>query len=87
VGITAGSREVPGRNGCDRRHPYRIIIISALPILAKEQYIKRHDRVCAQLHFNKCKETAVQLDRKQRYEHVTKSVETSEGGKVTILWN
>ena len=26
-------------------------IISACPILAKEQYIKRHDRVCAQLHF------------------------------------
>ena len=27
VGITAGSREVPGRNACDRRHTYLIIII------------------------------------------------------------
>ena len=36
-------------------------ITSACPILAKEQYIKRHDRVCAQLHFNICKETGVQL--------------------------
>jgi hypothetical protein len=27
VGITVGSREVPGRNGCDRRHSYCIIII------------------------------------------------------------
>jgi len=36
-------------------------IISACPILAKEQYIKRQDRVCAQLHFNICKETGVQL--------------------------
>jgi len=27
VGITASSREVPGRNACDRRHTYRIIII------------------------------------------------------------
>jgi hypothetical protein len=27
-------------------------IISACPILAKERYTKRHDRVCAQLHFN-----------------------------------
>ena len=27
MGITAGSREVPGRNACDKRHPYCIIII------------------------------------------------------------
>jgi len=27
------------------------------------------------------------LDKKHWYEHVPKSVETSEGGKVTILWN
>ena len=25
--ITGGSKEVPGRNACDRRHTYRIIII------------------------------------------------------------
>ena len=43
--------------------------------------------MCAQLHFIICKETAVQLDKKHRYEHVPKSVETSQGGKVTILWN
>ena len=62
-------------------------IISACPILVKEQYIKRHDSVCAQLHFNICKETGVQLDKKHWYEHVSKSVKTSKGGKVTILWN
>jgi len=38
-------------------------IISACPIPAKEQYIKRHDRVCAQLYFNICKETGVQLGK------------------------
>ena len=43
--------------------------------------------VCAQLHFNICKETGVQLDKKHWYEHVPKSVETSQGGKITILWN
>jgi len=62
-------------------------IISACPILTKEQYIKRHGRVCAQLRFNICKETGVQLDKKHWYEHVPKSVETSQGDKVTILWN
>ena len=41
----------------------------------------------AQLHFNICKETEVQLDKKHLYKLVIKSVETSQGDKVTILWN
>ena len=41
-----------------------IIIITTCPILEKEQYIKRHDRVCAQLHFNICKGTGAKLDKK-----------------------
>ena len=45
-------------------------ITSACPILAKEQYVKRHDRVCAQLHFNIWEETGVQLDKKHWYERV-----------------
>jgi hypothetical protein len=60
-------------------------IISAYPILAKEQCMKRHDRVCEKLHFNICKETGVQLDKKHWYEHVPKSVETGQEGNVTIL--
>jgi len=55
--------------------------------LANEQYIKRYDELCAQLHFNIYKETGVQLDNKHWCEHAPKSVETSQGGKVTILWN
>jgi len=43
--------------------------------------------VSAQLHFNICKETGVQLDKKHWYEYVPKSAETSQEGKVTILWN
>jgi hypothetical protein len=62
-------------------------IISACLILAKEQYIKRHDRVSFQRHFNICKETGVQLDKKHWYEHVPKSVGKSQGSKVNILWN
>jgi hypothetical protein len=62
-------------------------IISACPILVKEQCIKRHDRVCAELHFHICNEIGVKLDNEQWYERVPKSVETSPEGKVTILWN
>ena len=32
-------------------------------------------------------ETGVQLGKKHWHEHAPKSVETSQGGKVTILWN
>jgi hypothetical protein len=54
----------------------------------KNSYIKRHARVCTQLHLNLCKETGVKLDKKKKwYQHVPKSVETSQEGKVTILWN
>ena len=33
-------------------------------------------------NFNVSRETGVQLDKKHWYEHVPKSVETSQGGKV-----
>ena len=39
------------------------------------------------IHFNRCKETGVQLDKKHCYEQVPKSVQTCQGGKATILWN
>jgi hypothetical protein len=38
-------------------------ITSACPILAKEQYVKRSDKASAQIHFNICKGTGVQLDK------------------------
>jgi len=38
-------------------------ITSACPILTKEQYVKRHDKVNAQIHFNICKKIGVQLDK------------------------
>jgi len=49
-------------------------IISACPILAKEQYIQRHDTVCAELHCNMCKEIGGKLYKKQLYGHVPKLV-------------
>jgi hypothetical protein len=47
-------------------------IISACPVLAKEQYVKGHDRVSAQTHFNICKEIGVQLDKKPLVRACTK---------------
>ena len=53
-----------------------MMMMMIIIIIAKEQYIKRHARMSAQLHFNICQETGVQLDKKHWYEHVPKSVET-----------
>ena len=36
--------------------------ISACPILAQEQYITRHDSVCAPLQFTTCREKGPKLD-------------------------
>ena len=43
--------------------------------------------VCAQVHFDICKETGVKLDKEQWYEHAPKSVETSHEGKINTLGN
>jgi hypothetical protein len=43
--------------------------------------------VCTHLHFNICKEREVKLDREHWYQRVRTLAETSQEGKVTILWN
>ena len=55
--------------------------------MAKEQYIKTHDRVCALLHLNISEEIGVKLDIEHQYKHAATLVETIHEGKVTILWN
>jgi len=47
-------------------------IISACPILAKEEYVKWHDKLSAQILFNICKEIGVQLDKKTLVRTCTK---------------
>jgi hypothetical protein len=47
-------------------------IISARTVLAEGQYIKGHDTVCAELHFNICKEIGGKLYNKERYDRVLK---------------
>ena len=60
-------------------------IISACPILAKEQFIKIHDRLCTQLHFNICKEAGVQLDKITLVRTCAKISRNKSRDKITIL--
>jgi len=50
-------------------------IISACPILAKEQHTNRHESECTLLHFNICKEIWGISDSHHWYEHVPKLAE------------
>ena len=43
--------------------------------------------VCVHNYTSTYARKRVQLDKKHWYEHVPESVETSQGGKVTTLWN
>jgi hypothetical protein len=61
-------------------------ITSVCPVFAREQFIKRHDRVFAQLYCKICKEIGVILNNGHWHVHVLKSVETSHEGKSAILW-
>ncbi|KAF2890058.1 hypothetical protein ILUMI_16115 [Ignelater luminosus] len=53
-------------------------------ILAKHEYIKRHDQVCRNLHYNICKEYGIKVGKKW-YEHNPQPV--IEAGETIIMWN
>ena len=61
-------------------------IISACPILAKKDYIERHDRVCTHLHHNLCKEYNIAVETNW-YEHKPKAITATDDGQTTIIWN
>jgi hypothetical protein len=62
-------------------------IISACLMLAKKQYIQRHDRVYAELYCTTCKRIAVTFDKQHWNQRVPKSFERIYDGKITMFWN
>ena len=59
-------------------------LTSGCPILAKNEYLMRHDKVCTHLHYSICKNLGIETTDK-RYTHMPKPV--CEEGDVTVLWN
>jgi len=53
------------------------------PILAKNEYLMRHDKVCTHLHYSICKALETETTDKW-YTHMAKPV--YEDGDVTVLW-
>jgi hypothetical protein len=61
-----------------------VVLLHLKIILCAQNNLLHKDR---HLHFNICTELGIKLDSELWYEHVPKSVETSQEGNVTILWN
>jgi len=59
-------------------------LTSGCPILAKNEYLMRHDNVCTHFHYSVCKALGIETTDKW-YIHVSKPV--CEEGDVTVLWN
>jgi len=59
-------------------------ITSGCPILAKNEYLMRHEKVCTHLHYSIFKALCIETTDKW-YTHILKPV--CEEGDVTMLWN
>jgi len=59
-------------------------LTSGCPILAKNEYLMRHDKVCTHLHDSICKALGTETTDK-RYTRMPKPM--YEEGDVTVLWN
>ena len=59
-------------------------IVSGCPELAKTEYIHRHNRAAAHMHWKICKEFGIGVSERW-YEHEPKTV--TENDNVTILWD
>jgi hypothetical protein len=59
-------------------------LTSGCPILAKNEYIIRHDRVCTHLHYSICRTLGAETIENW-YSHVPKPVCQHED--ITVLWN
>jgi len=59
-------------------------LTSGCPILAKNEYLMRHDRFCTHLNYSICKALGTETADKW-YTHMLKPV--YEEGDVTVLWN
>jgi len=59
-------------------------LISGCPLMAKNEYLMRHDKVCKHLHYSICKALGIETKDKW-YTNMPKPV--YEEGDVILLWN
>jgi hypothetical protein len=60
------------------------LLTSGCPILAKNEYVIRRDKVCTHLHYSICTTLGTETTENW-YSHIPKSV--CQHGDITVLWN
>ena len=61
-------------------------IVSVYEVLAKTEYVSRHNKAAVYLHWNVCQDHDIEVIDKW-YEHKPKSVTYNKDGKMTIMWD
>ena len=61
-------------------------IVSGCEVLAKTEYISRHNNAAAYLHWSVCKDHDIEITDKW-YEHVPENVIHNKDNNITIMWD
>jgi len=77
-------KEIESKCRLCKQHETIAHLTSGCPILAKNEYLMRHGKVCTHLYYSICKALGIETTDK-RYTHMRKPV--YEEGAVTVLWN
>lgn len=72
---------------CKERSETVTHIMSACPVLARKEYIDRHNRVCSQIHFEICRHYGSRLPAEKWYVHKPANVTQTPDEKTTILYD
>ncbi|CAH3124919.1 unnamed protein product [Porites lobata] len=61
-------------------------VVSGCEVLAKTEYISRHNNAAAYLHWSICKDHDIEITDK-RYEHEPETVMRNKDNNITIMWD
>ena len=61
-------------------------ILSGCEVLAKKEYISRHNKVAAYLYWNICKDNDIEVTDKW-YEHKPETVMHNKDNNITTMWD
>ena len=84
--VICGQKVERNSKMCSQYEEIEDHIVSGCEVLAKAEYISRHDKAAAYLHWSICQDHDIEVIEKW-YEHKPESVTHNKDSKITIMWN